>query len=155
MGRGVSAGDGERSRWVSLFYEKEKRESLLDVTENTQKRWLWLDLSHPRVVKCNYVFNAFSNSITQPRDSSHNTSIHMGVVCFKWCVCALSHVWLFATSWTVAFQAPLFMEFSRQEYWSGLPFSSPGDLPNPRIKPTSPVAPELQVDSSPLEPSGF
>ena len=44
------------------------------------------------------------------------------------------------------------MEFSRQEYWSGLPFPPPGDLPDPRIEPTFPVAPELQVDSLPLKP---
>ena len=43
-----------------------------------------------------------------------------------------------ATPWTVAYQAPLSMGFSRQEYWSGLPFSSPGDLPDPRIEPISP-----------------
>ena len=49
----------------------------------------------------------------------------------------LSHVPLFATQWTVAHQAPLSMGFSRQEYWSGLPFPSPGDLPNPGIKPKS------------------
>ena len=42
-----------------------------------------------------------------------------------------------ATLWTIACQAPLFMEFSRQEYWNGLPFPSPGDLPNPGIKPRS------------------
>ena len=42
-----------------------------------------------------------------------------------------------ATLWTIACQAPLFMEFSRQEYWNGLPFPSPGDLPNPGIKPWS------------------
>ena len=47
---------------------------------------------------------------------------------------ALSHVQLFGTSWTVARQAPLFMGFSRQEYRSGLPFPSPGDLPDPGIK---------------------
>ena len=51
----------------------------------------------------------------------------------------LSHVQLFATPWTVACQAPLSMGFSRQEYWSGLPFPPPGDLPNPGIKPTSPA----------------
>ena len=45
----------------------------------------------------------------------------------------------FATPWTVFHQAPLFMEFSRQEYWSGLPFPSPGDLPNPGFKSRSPV----------------
>ena len=52
---------------------------------------------------------------------------------------SLSHVLLFAAPWTVAHQAPLFMGFSRQEYWSGLPFPSPGDLPNPGIKPGSPT----------------
>ena len=47
----------------------------------------------------------------------------------------LSHVRLFATPWTVAYQAPLSIGFSRQQYWSGLPFPSPADLPNPGIKP--------------------
>ena len=50
----------------------------------------------------------------------------------------LSHVRLFSTPWTVAHQAPPSMGFSRQEYWSGLPFPSPGDLPNPGIEPRSP-----------------
>ena len=53
------------------------------------------------------------------------------------------------TLWSVARQAPLSMEFSRQEYWSGLAFTSPGDLPNPGIKPGSPV---LQTDFLPSEP---
>ena len=52
---------------------------------------------------------------------------------------SLSHVRLFVTPWTVAHQAPLSMGFSRQEYWSGLPFPSPGDLSNPGIEPTSPA----------------
>ena len=64
---------------------------------------------------------------------------------------SLSHVWLFATPWTVALQAPLSMEFSRQEYWSGLPFPSPGDLPDPEIQPGSPA---LQADALPFEPAG-
>ena len=51
----------------------------------------------------------------------------------------------------VAYQAPLSMEFSRQAYWSGLPFPSPGDLPNPGIEPGSPA---LWTDSSPSEPPG-
>ena len=50
-----------------------------------------------------------------------------------------SHVQLFVTPWTVAHQAPLSMRFSRQEYWSGLPFPSPGDLPNPGINTASPA----------------
>ena len=52
---------------------------------------------------------------------------------------SLSRVWLFATPWTVAYQAPLSMGFSRQEYWSGLPFPSPGDLPDPGTEPGSPA----------------
>ena len=55
----------------------------------------------------------------------------------------LSHVRLFATLWIVACQAPLSMEFSRKEYWSGLPFSSPGDLPDAGVNPRSPA---LQAD---------
>ena len=51
---------------------------------------------------------------------------------------SLNHVQLFATPWTVAYKAPLSMEFSRKEYWSGLPFPSPGDFPDPGIKPGSP-----------------
>ena len=51
---------------------------------------------------------------------------------------SLSHVRLFATPWTVAYQAPLSVGFSRQEYWSGLPFPSPGALPNPGTEPGLP-----------------
>ena len=57
-----------------------------------------------------------------------------------------------ATPWTVARQAPLSMRVSRQEYWSGLPFPSLGDLPDPGIKPASPASPALQVDSLLTEP---
>ena len=57
---------------------------------------------------------------------------------------SLIHVQLFVTPWTVAHQAPLSMEFSRQEYWSGLPLLSPGAIPDPGIEPGSPG---LQVDS--------
>ena len=67
---------------------------------------------------------------------------------------SFSHVQLCATLWTVAHQAPLSMGFSRQEYWSGLPFPAPGDLPNPEIKPVSLVFFYLlhwEEDSLPLE----
>ena len=70
------------------------------------------------------------------------------IVCV--CMCAFSHVRLFMTPWTVALQAPLSMGFSRQEYWSGLPFP-PGDHPDLGIKPWSP---SLQVDSLLPEPPG-
>ena len=64
---------------------------------------------------------------------------------------SLSHVRLFAIPWTVVNQAPQSMEFSRQEYWSGLPFPSPGDLPNPGIEPESPT---LQAHALLSEPIG-
>ena len=64
---------------------------------------------------------------------------------------SLSRVLLFATPWTVAYQASPLMGFSRQEYWSGLPFPSPGDLPDPGIEPGSPA---LQTDALPSEPPG-
>ena len=84
---------------------------------------------------------------------------------------SLSHVQLFATPWNVAYQAPPFMGFFRQEYWSGLPFPSPGALPNPGIEPGSqielesptliepgsqiePGSPALQADALPSKPPG-
>ena len=62
---------------------------------------------------------------------------------------SLSRVRLFAIPWTVAYQASQSVGFSRQEYWSGLPFPSPGDLPNPGIEPRSPA---LQADALASEP---
>ena len=88
------------------------------------------------------------------------------ILSLAWCVCilyillsllscrcgqSLSPVWFFVTPWTVARQAPLSMGFSRQEYWSGLTFPSPGDLPNPGIEPESPAS---QADSLPLNHQG-
>ena len=64
---------------------------------------------------------------------------------------SLSHVQLFATPWAVAHQAPPSMGFSRQEYWSGLPFPSPGDLPDPGIEPRYPA---LQTEVLTSEPPG-
>ena len=69
----------------------------------------------------------------------------------------LSCLLLFLIPWTVVRQAPLTMGFSRQEYWNGLPFPPPGDLPNPGMEPgspTPPVSPALQADSLSTEPSG-
>ena len=57
------------------------------------------------------------------------------------CCCCLVQVLSnsFVTSWTIAYQAPLFMPFSRKEYWNGLPFPSPGDLPYPGVEPAPPA----------------
>ena len=77
-----------------------------------------------------------------------NPSIHECGTCMPSC---FSHVQLLVTLWTVAHQAPLSMGFSRQEYWSGLPFPSLEDLPNPG---TEPRFPTLQSDSLLSEPPG-
>ena len=79
---------------------------------------------------------------------------HQGSLIALWTsepVKLLSCVRLFAIPWSVAYQAPPSMEFSRQEYWSGLPFPSPGELPDPGIEPRSPA---LQADALPSELPG-
>ena len=77
--------------------------------------------------------------------------IHMDHYQYNVCVLICSVVSYSSTPWTVACWVPPSMGFSRQEYWSGLPFPSPGDLPDPGIKPRSPA---LQVDSLPSELQG-
>ena len=94
------------------------------------------------LAQCMHLKNA--NPINLPAD------IPLAKVKVK--VKSLSHVRLFATPWTVAYQAPPSMGFSRQEYWSGLPFPSPGDLPNTVIDPGSPT---FQADAFPSEPPGI
>ena len=102
-------------------------------------------------------FICLGSKITVNGDCSHEIKIHLllgrkamtNLVKVK--VKSLSCVRLFATPWTVAYQAPLSMGFSRQECWSGLPFPSPGDLPNPGIEPRSPA---LRADALPSEPPG-
>ena len=74
-----------------------------------------------------------------------HTHTHTHTHIYVW----LSHVWLFATPWTVACQAPLSMGFSKQDYWGGLPCPPPGDLPDPGIELRSPAS---QAGSSPSEP---
>ena len=74
------------------------------------------------------------------------------ILLYSACVLSLySCVRVFVTLWSVAQQAPLSMGFSRQEYWSGLPFPPPGDFPNPGMEPMSPA---LKADSLPAEPQG-
>ena len=84
---------------------------------------------------------------TKPQEKKCESDIEMLAVVVE----SLSHVQLFETPWTVAYQARLSMQFSRQECCSGLPFPSPGDLPGPGIKPGSPA---LQADALPSEPPG-
>ena len=96
---------------------------------------------------CECTFNIINHKL-----GHKNKDFHM-IIVYNWSgkVKSLSHVRFFATPWTVACQALPSMEFSRQEYWSGLPFPSPEDLPDPGIKPGSPA---LQADALPSEPLG-
>ena len=98
-----------------------------------------------------YSFQAISCSSTSQLLPIHSFAIHwpLGLTLVK--VNSLSRIRLVATPWTVAHQAPPSMGFSRQEYWSGLPFPSPGDLPNPGIEPRSPAS---QADALTSEPPG-
>ena len=95
-------------------------------------------------------FLGFLCSHHQPQENVFIYSFSLLSKCpVMWSEVKVSHVWLFGTPWTVARLAPLPMGFSRQEYWSGLPFPPPGDLLNPEIRPKSPA---LQADSLPPEP---
>ena len=86
-------------------------------------------------------------SFPSPRDFPTQRS-NLGLLHCRQTLYHLSHL---ATPWTMVCQDPLSMGFSRQEYWSGMPFPSPGDLPNAGIEPRSPA---LQADSLPAEPQG-
>ena len=140
--------------------------------------WNWTLLSHVRLfatawtVACqvslsmewilqarilDWVAITFSRGIFPTQESNpglpHCKRIlyHLSEITFMKFVKSLSRVQLFAIPWTVAHQAPLSVGFSRQEYWSGLPFPSPGDLPNPETEPRSPA---LWADALSSEPPG-
>ena len=92
--------------------------------------------------------------LENPKCSKWETSLqifhlnHINSLCVCVCVCVCvcyspSPVWLSATLWTIAHQAPLSMGFPRQEYWSGLPFPPPGDLPHPGIESVALTSPAL------------
>ena len=98
-----------------------------------------------------------------PRDSDlacpqkgKGRTVWTGFICI-WLLSMLSHlscVWLFVTLWTVACQNPLYMEFSRQEFWSRSPYPPPGDLPDLGMKLASLKSPAFQAGSLPLGPPG-
>ena len=107
------------------------------------------------------LFHEYSQYLGSPKEFRWSSNVQIitfrAYKRFLWvklCACVLSRVWLFATLWTVACQAPLSMGFSRQEYWSGLPCPHQGDFPCQRIKPMSLVPPALQADSLPLSYRG-
>ena len=88
---------------------------------------------------------------SEPSSQAHMPPLTCCISFLKVKVKSLSRVRLFATPWTTAYQAPLSMGLCRQEYWSGLPFPSPGNLPDPGIKPGSPT---LQAEALPSALSG-
>ena len=85
------------------------------------------------------------------REAPYTEIFTLIILCAHVCAQLIIRVPSFVTPWTVSFQVPLSNGFSQQEYWSGLLFPSPGDLPDPGIKPVSPA---LQADSLPLRPLG-
>ena len=109
---------------------------------------------HPCLYIHSFPFLATSAPILSFLQSRHLKTLLVLLMIYPVCVSVCVYVSRSvmsdsASSWTEALQAPLFMGFSKQEYWSGLPFSSPGDFPNPGIKLRSPT---LQANSLPSEP---
>ena len=116
-----------------------------------------LRTNHSLKGKCFQISFPFSLPATIPQfifwtheGSEEKDFLSLLIMCEALHICRLacvlscfSHVPLFVTPWTIAYQSPLSMEFSRQEYWSGLPFSSPGGLPDPGIEPVSLTSPAL------------
>ena len=109
---------------------------------NTYFKVIYLSSNHYILVIVIYTFILYKNDIC-----------HLCIIflCIYVHTQSLSHVQLFVTPWTIAHQAPLSMGFPRQEYWRGLPFPSPGDLPNPGSEPSSPA---LSGGFFTTEPSG-
>ena len=99
--------------------------------------WWYLTVA----LACNFLMR--QKSIYAQKSACHSSCLS-GLLECEWKWKSLRGIWLFVTPWPKQS-----MEFSRPEYWSGLPFPSPGHIPNPRIKPRSPT---LQVDSLPAEP---
>ena len=126
------------------------------ITLVTKFFWFYLLYINFIVFHCHYHSRTSSATIwiiTITCRRLAETLLFISPVLFHTIPCMLSHchVQLFETPWTVVHQAPQSMGFSRWEYWNELPFSSPGDLPNPGIEPRSPA---LQTDSLPSELRG-
>ena len=114
--------EGESHTWVLPWVWSSAVETL------RQEGWAWGLYAHQRGLAVN------GRSTPVQELQGFDTSCHIWATHWHWSwpsACTRSHVWLCATRWTLAHQAPLSMGFSRQEYWSGLPFPSPGDLPDP------------------------
>ena len=119
----------------------------LSMKFSRQEYWSGLPFPSPRDLTNPGIKPGSPASQTDTLPSSHQGHPKISISSVQ----SLSRVRLLVTPWTVALQAPLSVGFSGQEYWSGLPFPPPEDLPGPGIKPGSPAS---QADSSPSEPQG-
>ena len=120
----------------------------------------WIIFHYMCVCMCIYIYNIMSQTVGHDWAAEliyiyiyiyKYINVHKHTHTYIMCVKALIHVQLFATPWTVAFQVPLSMGFSRQGYWSGSPFPSPVDLSNPGLEPRCPA---LHRDSLLSETTG-
>ena len=156
----VGAKYGDGSAKTDTKYSQPLNNAMVAAVENPHIIYSWLPISISMVSAnlglCRTIVSAIEINpcISGP---TQFTLMLFRIICFMEVELQdirkdyISQVWLFVTPWTVAHQAPLSMGFSRQEYWSGLPFPSPGDLPDPRMEPRSLA---LQADSLPAEPQG-
>ena len=124
-------------------------------------RWESHYTNHPAI--CHLYSTRYHSSpfITVNTDLSSFLIAARISICTWMCICthmcmisSFSHMQVFVTLWTAARQAPQSIGFSRQGYWSGLPFPPPGDLPDLTIEPTSPASSASQLDSFPLRQWG-
>ena len=126
------------------------------LTRNRPQRYRDLTFPASWTVRKSFFYYFNHPCYNSPSWLKHNLCISLDILV---CVCACSVMSDSKTPWTVAHQAPLSMGFPRQEYWSGLPFPSPGDLPDPGIEPMSLASPARSVCSLPLHhlgsPSGY
>ena len=108
--------------------------------------WLVLDFEK-FIIKKNFIEISLIYNVVLVSGVQQSDSVKCVYICLYVCVFSCSVMSDSAIPWSVACQAPLPMTFSGQEYWSGLPFPSPGDLPDPGIEPVSLASPALQADS--------
>ena len=135
--------------FVLLFCDPKSASVLKDVLVITFQVFFFFTVSHPFLNPGNMV-GKVSRQLDVFRNRFYDLNPYISSY-LKWSeVKSLSRVSLFATLWTGAYQAPPSMGFSRQEYWSGLPFPSPGDLPNPGIEPVSPASQTEALLSEPF-----
>ena len=131
--------------WFRLVVSESPRGPIIDYCSQHKGYWFCESGVRPRICISDR-FPDSADTTLKIHTLRTRTLINVSIV-----VQSISLVQLFMTLWTVAHQVPLSMEFPRQEYWSELPFPSPGDLPNPGIEPRSS---EFQADSLLCEPSG-